>query len=72
MSKGAALVNISSVHAAATTSAVAPYAASKGGLESFKLGLSVELRGRAVRVNAVRLGAIDTPMRWENPNVRSG
>ncbi|KGB53341.1 3-oxoacyl-ACP reductase [Sphingopyxis sp. LC81] len=23
-------------------------------------------------MNAVRLGAVDTPMLWENPNVKSG
>ncbi len=29
--------------------------------------LAVELREREIRVNAVRLGAVDTPMLWETP-----
>lgn len=72
MREHAAIVNVSSVHAAATTPAVVPYAASKGGLEAFTRGLAVELRDRGIRVNAVRLGAVDTPMLWENPNVKAG
>ena len=72
MKEHAAIVNVSSVHAAATTPAVVPYASSKGGLEAFTRGLAVELRDRGIRVNAVRLGAVDTPMLWENPNVKSG
>lgn len=72
MRQGAAIVNVSSVHAAATTASVVPYASSKGGLEAFTRGLAVELRERGIRVNAVRLGAVDTPMLWDNPNVKSG
>lgn len=72
MREGSAIVNVSSVHAAATTPSVVPYATTKGGLEAFTRGLAVELRERRIRVNAVRLGAIDTPMLWENPNVKSG
>ncbi len=72
MNEHAAIVNVSSVHAAATTPAVVPYASSKGGLEAFTRGLAVELRDRGIRVNAVRLGAVDTPMLWENPSVKSG
>lgn len=72
MNEHCAIVNVSSVHAAATTPNVVPYASSKGGLEAFTRGLAVELRDRGIRVNAVRLGAVDTPMLWENPNVKSG
>lgn len=72
MPKGSAIVNVSSVHAQATTVGVAAYAASKGGLEAFTRALSIEVKPRGIRVNAVRLGAVDTPMLWSNPNVKSG
>lgn len=72
MQDRAAIVNVSSVHAAATTRTVVPYASAKGGLEAFTRALAVELRDRGIRVNALRLGAIDTPMLWNNPNVKSG
>lgn len=72
MREGGAIVNISSVHAAETMAGVVPYAASKGGLEAFTRGLAVELRDRGIRVNAARLGAVDTPMLWNNPNVKAG
>lgn len=72
MSEGGAIVNVSSVHARATSPLAVPYAASKGGLEAFTRGLAVEVKPRGIRVNAVRLGAVDTPMLWENPNVKSG
>lgn len=72
MADGSAIVNVSSVHAEETMSGLVPYATSKGGLEAFTRGLAVELRPRHIRVNAVRLGAVDTPLLWNNPNVRSG
>jgi glucose 1-dehydrogenase len=72
MRDGGAIVNISSVHAAETMAGVVPYAASKGGLEAFTRGLAVELRERDIRVNVARLGAVDTPMLWNNPNVKAG
>ncbi|WP_068874028.1 MULTISPECIES: SDR family NAD(P)-dependent oxidoreductase [unclassified Phenylobacterium] len=72
MPPGGSIVNVSSVHAQATGPLVVPYAASKGGLEAFTRGLAMELDSRQIRVNAVRPGAVDTPMLWENPNVKSG
>ncbi|MFZ5656533.1 MAG: SDR family NAD(P)-dependent oxidoreductase [Pseudomonadota bacterium] len=72
MGEGAAIVNISSVHAVETMPGLAPYAASKGGLESLTRALAVELHDRKIRVNAARLGAVDTRMLWNNPNVASG
>ena len=72
MKEGGAIVNISSVHAHETTRNVVPYAASKGGIESFTKGLALELQPRGIRVNCVAPGAVDTPMLWENPNVKSG
>lgn len=71
MKKGA-MVNVSSVHAHETTSNVLPYAASKGAIEAFTRGMSREYDTQQVRVNAVAPGAVDTPMLWNNPNVKSG
>jgi NAD(P)-dependent dehydrogenase (short-subunit alcohol dehydrogenase family) len=70
MNKGA-IVNISSVHAHATTENVVPYASSKGAMEAFNRGVSLEYQGQ-VRINCVAPGAVDTPMLWNNPNIKSG
>ncbi len=72
MPPGGAIVNISSVHAHETTRNVVPYAASKGGIEAFTRGFSEELAGRKIRINCVAPGAVDTPMLWNNPNIKSG
>ena len=72
MPAGSAIVAISSVHAHQTTANVVPYATSKGGLEAFVRGLSIELDRKQTRINAVAPGAVDTPMLWSNPNVESG
>ena len=72
MPKGGAIVNISSVHAHQTTANVAPYAASKGGIEAMTRGLSIELAPLGIRINCVAPGAVDTPMLSDNPNVKSG
>jgi glucose 1-dehydrogenase len=68
----AAIINISSVHAVATDAHSTAYSASKGGLEAFTRALAVECYPRKIRVNALRLGAVDTGMLWHNPEVRSG
>jgi glucose 1-dehydrogenase len=72
MPKGASIVNVSSVHAHETTRNVVPYAASKGGVEAFTRGFSEELADRHIRINCVAPGAVDTPMLWNNPNIKSG
>jgi glucose 1-dehydrogenase len=72
MPAGGSIVNISSVHAHETTKNVVPYASSKGGMEAFTRGFSEELAQRKIRINAVAPGAVDTPMLWSNPNVKSG
>jgi glucose 1-dehydrogenase len=72
MKTGGAIVNVSSVHAHQTTANVAAYAASKGGMEAMTRALSIELSAYGIRINCVAPGAVDTPMLWENPNVRSG
>lgn len=72
MRAGGAIVNISSVHAHETTKNVVPYASSKGGMEAFTRGFSEELASQKIRINCVAPGAVDTPMLWSNPNVKSG
>ncbi|HEV2262837.1 MAG TPA: SDR family oxidoreductase [Candidatus Rubrimentiphilum sp.] len=72
MPPGSAIVNVSSVHAHATTANVVPYAASKGAIEAFTRGFSIEMNAKKIRVNCVAPGAVDTPMLWDNPNVKSG
>ena len=72
MPPGGSIVNLSSVHAHATTKGVVPYAASKGAIESFTRGFSEEMLEHRIRINCVAPGAVDTPMLWDNPNVKSG
>ena len=71
MQAGGAIVNVSSVHASRTTTNVAGYAASKGGLEAFTRALSIETASAGIRVNSVAPGGVDTPMLWSNPEVQS-
>lgn len=70
--KKGAIVNVSSVHAHETTPGVVPYATSKGALEAFTRGISLEYEKSQVRINCVAPGAVNTPMLWENPRVKSG
>jgi NAD(P)-dependent dehydrogenase (short-subunit alcohol dehydrogenase family) len=70
--KGGAIVNIASVHAIKTSANAAPYSAAKAALLSLTRTTSIEGRDVKIRANAVLPGAIDTPMLWENPNVKSG
>ena len=71
MKKGS-IVNISSVHAHATTAQVVPYASSKGGMEAFTRGLAQEHPASDFRINCIAPGAVNTPMLWTNPNIKSG
>jgi|SRR5579883_3333471 len=71
MNKGA-VVNVSSVHAHETEAGVSPYAASKGAMEAFTRCLAIEQEKQKNRINCVAPGAVDTPMLWNNPNVKSG
>ncbi len=72
MGSGGAVVNVSSVHADRTERLVAPYAAAKAALLSLTRSAAIEGKPKGIRVNAVVPGAIDTPMLWDNPNVKSG
>jgi NAD(P)-dependent dehydrogenase (short-subunit alcohol dehydrogenase family) len=57
-----AIVNVSSVHAVATSANIAAYAASKGALLALTRALAIELAPDQIRVNAVLPGAVDTAM----------
>ncbi len=56
------IINVSSVHAVATSANIAAYAASKGALSALTRALAIELTQDKIRVNAVLPGAVDTPM----------
>ncbi|MBA7626839.1 Cyclopentanol dehydrogenase [subsurface metagenome] len=59
---GGAIVNVSSVHAIATSANIAAYTASKGALLALTRALAIELAPEGIRVNAILPGAVDTPM----------
>jgi len=59
---GGAIVNVSSVHAVATSANIAAYAASKGGLLALTRAVAIEFASDNIRANAILPGAVDTPM----------
>ena len=59
---GGAIVNVSSVHAIATSKNIAAYAASKGGLLALTRVMAIEFANDNIRANAILPGAVDTPM----------
>ena len=59
---GAAVVNVSSVHAIQTSANIAAYAASKGGMLALTRAMAIEFAPDNIRANAVLPGAVDTPM----------
>jgi glucose 1-dehydrogenase len=61
-SGGGAIVNVSSVHAIATSANIASYAASKGGLLALTRAMAIEFAPDNIRANAILPGAVDTPM----------
>lgn len=73
-----AVVNVSSVHAVATSMNVAVYAISKGALGALTRSAALELAAEGIRCNAVLPGAVLTPMlkdglsRRPNPGGPSG
>lgn len=72
MQQGGAIVNVSSILAIETEPMVAPYAAAKAALVSLTRSAALEGKPKGIRVNAILPGAIDTPMLWQNSNVKSG
>ena len=63
---GGAVVNISSIHAYATSPGVAPYAAAKGGVLTLTKTMALDLAPDNIRVICIIPGATDTPMLREH------
>lgn len=57
-----AIVNISSVHAMATSAEIGAYASTKGGLLALTRSMAIEFAPDGIRANAVLPGATDTLM----------
>lgn len=56
------VVNVSSVHALATSADIGAYASTKGGLLALTRAMAIEFAGDGIRVNTILPGATDTPM----------
>lgn len=61
---GGSIVNISSVHAAATVPGAGPYAATKAAIVSLSQAVALEFATRRIRVNVVSPGLCDTAI-WK-------
>jgi len=60
--QGGSIVNVSSVHAMATSKNIAAYATSKGAVVALTRAAALELASNGIRVNAILPGAVDTEM----------
>jgi glucose 1-dehydrogenase len=56
------IVNVSSVHALATSANIGAYASTKGGLLALTRAMAIEFAPQGIRVNVILPGATDTPM----------
>ena len=63
---GGCIVNTSSMDAQLRMAGTGSYAAAKAGVEALTVAAAKEFAGRGIRVNAVRPGAIRTPMLEKN------
>jgi NAD(P)-dependent dehydrogenase (short-subunit alcohol dehydrogenase family) len=59
---GGSIVNVASVHAFATTTEIAAYAASKGAIVALSRQMALDFAADRIRVNAIVVGSVDTPM----------
>jgi len=57
---GGTIINMSSIGSKNTAPTMVTYSATKGAIDTLTLGLSRELGGRNIRVNAIAPGAIET------------
>ncbi len=70
---GGAIVNLSSVAAVLGSPGLyVDYAAAKGAIDSFTIGLGRELACEGVRVNAVRPGIVDTEIHADSGDAQRG
>jgi glucose 1-dehydrogenase/3-oxoacyl-[acyl-carrier protein] reductase len=69
---GAAIVNVSSIHAHGGFPRHAAYAATKGAVNAWTRALAVELAPRGVRVNAVAPGVVEVPRISARPGYDAG
>ena len=60
--RGGAIINMSSCNAVMAIPTIAPYAASKGGINQLTRAMSISLATRNIRVNAIGPGSIATDM----------
>lgn len=61
-SGGGTIVNVASIHAHASSTGAAPYAAAKGGVLALTRQMALDVAVDRIRVVAVAPGATDTPM----------
>jgi NAD(P)-dependent dehydrogenase (short-subunit alcohol dehydrogenase family) len=59
-SDGAAIVNVSSIHATVTSAGMFPYAAAKAAVEGLTRSLALDYGGQGLRVNAIAPGFVRT------------
>ncbi len=62
MPKGASIINTSSIQSYQPSPNLLDYAATKGAITNFTMGLGLQLAERGIRVNAVAPGPIWTPL----------
>ncbi len=67
-----AIVNMSSVHALATSENMGAYAVSKAALIALTRATALEFAADGIRCNAVLPGAVDTPMLWDGRSTDVG
>ncbi len=73
---GGSIINVSSVHAFATSKNISAYASTKGAILAFTRAAALEFAEEGIRVNAVLPGATDTKMlregleRWNPGDVK--